>query len=271
MDNSPLTRHERTLICANGHAFDMAKTGYINLLPVQNKHSKDPGDSKAMVQSRRAFLAQGHYDPIVTAIIESMPDALKQRTDLNLLDAGCGEGHYLRQLVALLGVNHQVDATGLDISKWAVAEASKRAKEIDWIVGSNAHLPIESGRFDWVMCAFGFPVFEEFARVLDTSGWLLLVESGPDHLLELRKILYPAVKPFKETYANGIEGFDLQHKSRCTFRFHLPDQDSIGQLLSMTPHIHKAPYSGRQAAQALEQLELTADISLRWYQKQGNE
>lgn len=269
LDQLPLTRHDRTLVCANGHAYDIAKTGYVNLLPVQKKHSKDPGDSKEMVAARRDFLAQGYYDPIITAIIDSLPETLKQLSKVRLFDAGCGEGHYLRQIVAQLEPSYEMDAVGLDISKWAITDASKRNKSIDWIVGSNAHVPVAEQRFDWIMCAFGFPVFPEFARIMSDQGWLLLVESGEDHLIELRKILYPEIKPHRVTYEDGIEGFVLQQESNHRFAFTLENAEDIGRLLAMTPHIHKASYEGKQAALALQKIDLTADIKLRWYQKQG--
>ncbi|MCO4785340.1 putative RNA methyltransferase [Marinomonas atlantica] len=269
LDQLPLERNERTLVCPKGHAYDIAKTGYVNLLPVQKKHSKDPGDSKEMVASRREFLANGHYDPVIHAILDSLPLHPKQVSELSVFDAGCGEGHYLRLLSKHLREQTQLDATGLDISKWAITDASKRDKQIDWIVGSNAHIPVAEGRFDWVMCAFGFPVVSEFARVLKQQGWLLLVESGSDHLIELRKILYPEIKPYHATFAEGLDGFELKHELNHRFSFTLTDAEQIGQLLSMTPHIHKAPYEGRQAALALQMIDLTADIKLRWYQKQG--
>lgn len=269
LDQLPLVRSDRSLACARGHTYDIAKTGYINLLPVQKKHSKDPGDSKEMVLARRDFLAGGHYAPIVDGILASLPDSLRATEALSLLDAGCGEGYYLRQLVQALQASHDVDATGLDISKWAVTEASKRAKEMDWIVGSNAHIPTVSERFDWIMCAFGFPVAEEFYRTLKEDGWLLLVESGADHLIELRRVLYPEIRPYKATFSDGLDGFNLIHESDHRHTFELDDKAQIEQLLSMTPHIHKAPYAGREAALALEHITLTADIKLRWYQKQG--
>lgn len=269
LDQLPLERNERALVCPKGHAYDIAKTGYVNLLPVQKKHSKDPGDSKEMVASRREFLAKGHYDPVIQAILDSLPQPLQQMSDLSVFDAGCGEGHYLRQLSQQLRERKQLDAIGLDISKWAITDASKRDKQIDWIVGSNAHVPVADGRFDWVMCAFGFPVVSEFTRILKQQGWLLLVESGSDHLIELREILYPEIKSYQATFAEGLDGFVLKHELNHRFSFSLTDAEQIGQLLSMTPHIHKAPYEGRQAALALQMIDLTADIKLRWYQKQG--
>ena len=41
------------LLCAANHSFDRAKEGYVNLLPVQKKRSKRPGDSLEMVLGRR--------------------------------------------------------------------------------------------------------------------------------------------------------------------------------------------------------------------------
>ena len=65
-----LVFNEQSYRCTNNHSFDQAKEGYVNLLPVQHKHSKDPGDNKAMVNARRAFLDLGFYQPLVKAITE---------------------------------------------------------------------------------------------------------------------------------------------------------------------------------------------------------
>ena len=268
IDQLPLSHTDRTLTCAANHSYDIAKSGYVNLLPVQNKHSKDPGDSKEMVAARQALLLSGVYDPIVAFVNQTLPDALQSRTEIKFLDAGSGEGHYLRWLKHELGC--RLSATGLDISKWAVTAASKKSKEITWIVGSNAHIPVANEQFDCVMCAFGFPVVDEFSRVLAKDGWLVLVESGPKHLIELREILYPEIRTFKKTFADGLDGFTLEYEHQHQFDFHLDSQERISQLLSMTPHIHKAPYNGRQAAMALQSIDLTADISVRWFKKQGN-
>jgi len=45
----------KSYVCQNQHSFDLAKEGYLNLLPVQYKHSKEPGDSKQMMLARREF------------------------------------------------------------------------------------------------------------------------------------------------------------------------------------------------------------------------
>lgn len=66
--HAPLSRSENSYICPQRHQFDLAKEGYVNLLPVQFKRSRDPGDSAEMMQARRAFLDGGYYQPLREAI-----------------------------------------------------------------------------------------------------------------------------------------------------------------------------------------------------------
>lgn len=54
LDGLPLRRASNAWQCKAGHNF-IASQGYTHHLPVQNKRSLDPGDSKAMVAARRRF------------------------------------------------------------------------------------------------------------------------------------------------------------------------------------------------------------------------
>ena len=69
--HAPLSRSDNHYSCPQRHQFDLAKEGYVNLLPVQFKRSRDPGDSAEMMQARRAFLDAGHYRPLRRA--EALP------------------------------------------------------------------------------------------------------------------------------------------------------------------------------------------------------
>ena len=91
--HAPLTRAEKTFICPLGHQFDRAKEGYVNLLPVQHKRSRDPGDSAEMMQARRAFLDAGHYQPLRDAVVDLLRQYLTEGASA-MLDIGCGEGYY---------------------------------------------------------------------------------------------------------------------------------------------------------------------------------
>ena len=262
LDGAPLHRTGSTWRCAAGHSFDIASQGYTNLLPVQNKRSRDPGDSKAMVAARQRFLTAGFYQPIAAAVNQATLANLPLNATASCLDAGCGEGYYLRELAAATGHEQTLALLGLDISKWAVLSAAKQDQRPSWVVGSNANLPVQSGTLDRVLCIFGFPVYAEFARVLKPDGQLLQVDAGPDHLRELREIIYPSLKPERATERQSPEGFT--HLSSEIVRYHLDltGAEQIADLLAMTPHLYRANAEGRAKAAALTALSVTVDVRL---------
>lgn len=82
--HAPLTPAENSYICPQGHTFDKAKEGYVNLLPVQHKRSRDPGDSAEMMQARRAFLDAAHYQPLRVAVAQWCPSRLKPSSMMSI-------------------------------------------------------------------------------------------------------------------------------------------------------------------------------------------
>ena len=263
LDGQPLRRVAATWRCASGHSFDVASQGYANLLPVQNKRSRDPGDSKEMVAARRRFLNSGAYQPIAEAVSRATLAGLP--TSASCLDAGCGEGYYLRQLATAAGERQNLAILGVDISKWAVLAAAKQDRRPAWLVGSNANLPVQSATLDRVLCLFGFPAYAEFARVLKPGGQLLMVDPGPDHLRELRQIIYPTLKPERTATAPVPAGFSPLPGEAVRFSLALAGAGPIADLLAMTPHLHRASAEGRARAAALTALELTAEVRLALY------
>lgn len=253
--------------CAQGHCFDVASQGYIHLLPVQNKRSKDPGDSKEMVAARRRYLDSGVYQPIADWMAVAALQDVTAGQSLACLDAGCGEGYYLRQLAQQAAGQVELAVLGLDISKWAVMAAAKRDKAMRWVVGSNANLPVQAATLDRVLCMFGFPVYSEFARVLKSGGRLLQIDAGPDHLRELREVIYPVLKPEKEVPATAPEGFSLAGQDSLRYRFSLESAGQIADLLVMTPHLYRATAEGRARAAALTRIDLTVDVRLAVWQR----
>ncbi len=264
LDRSPLHRDGTALRCANGHTFDIASQGYVNLLPVQNKRSLDPGDSKLMVAARRRFLSAGHYAPIAAAVNRTVLSGLTATPPALCLDAGCGEGYYLRQLAADAQANAvPLALLGLDISKWAVLAAAKQQKQATWVVGSNASLPVMPASIDRLLCLFGFPVYPEFARVLKPGGFLLQVDAGPDHLRELREIIYPTLKPARSAATSTPSGFVSADNESLRFGVTITGAEPIADLLAMTPHLYRASAEGRARAAALTEISLTIDVRLQ--------
>ncbi|MCD1647199.1 putative RNA methyltransferase [Marinobacter adhaerens] len=266
LDGCPLTPSEKTWQCENGHSFDVARQGYVHLLPVQKKRTLDPGDSKEMVAARQRFLSAGFYTKIAEAVSDWALQSLPSEGAGSVLDAGSGEGYYLRHLANVAG-NTELAMIGVDISKWAVLAAAKQDKQTRWVVGSNANLPVLPESLDLVLCLFGFPVYSEFARVLKPGGQVIQVDAGADHLRELREIIYPELKPPGDTGSAAPEGFRQLDSTVVRFPLDLPDQASIADLLAMTPHLYRATPEGLEKAGALESLEVTVDVVLKRLEK----
>lgn len=268
LDSDPLMPEGQSWCCPAGHSFDTARQGYVHLLPVQKKRSLDPGDSKAMVAARQRFLNAGYYEPIADAVSKAvLQDSMAQYSSLSCLDAGCGEGYYLRKLAAA-NDDIALSLAGLDISKWATLAAAKQDKRPRWVVGSNASIPVLPATLDCVLCLFGFPVYSEFARVLKPGGALIQADAGPNHLRELRKIIYPSLNPDKPPVTEAPEGFSLQATETVCFPLTLDDPAAIADLLAMTPHFYRAPTAGREKAASLQQLTVTVEVRLTRFVRQ---
>src|SRR5437762_1734952 len=167
----PLTREERRVVCARGHAFDIARSGYINLLQPQERRSLNPGDSEEAVAARRRFLDRGHAEPLLNAI------RVVAGAPARILDAGCGEGYYLGSL------GH---GSGIDISTAAIDLAARRYPHCEWIVANaDRFITYADATFDLVMSITGRMNAGEFRRVLRDDGFLLVAVSAPDDLIDL--------------------------------------------------------------------------------------
>src|SRR6202521_4092071 len=103
-----LQREDRRLVCPRLHSFDVARSGYINLLQPQERRSKRPGDTAEAVAGRRRLHERGVTEPLLRGIAEMIG---ARSTDV-VLDAGCGDGFYLGSLAHQAGF----DAHGVDIS-----------------------------------------------------------------------------------------------------------------------------------------------------------
>lgn len=271
LDGLPLVPVDRQLRCVNGHSFDLARQGYVNLLPVQNKKSREPGDSADMVEARRRFLDAGFYEPISrqvnTLVLHHLPGG-----EVCVMDAGCGEGYYLDQLSrALESSGRNVNLVGLDIAKPAVLAATRRNKRITWLVASNSNPALLPATADMILCMFGFPIYPAFARMLKPGGRLLLVDAGPDHLVQLREIIYPEVRKSPPPALDKAlqAGFELVASQILRYQTADLDDAQIADLLVMTPHLYRATRAGKEAAAQLKHIRLTVDVVFRVLEKKS--
>src|ERR1700680_2505882 len=96
--DAELTIEATAATCPNAHSFDRARSGYLNLLLSNKKQSAEPGDSPAMMRSRRAFLQGGFYDQMAAAANAAVGEVLAGRTETHVADLGCGEGFFTARL-----------------------------------------------------------------------------------------------------------------------------------------------------------------------------
>lgn len=254
-----LKKQEKQYICRNGHGFDIARQGYVNLLTVQQKHSLDPGDTKLQVLARRAFLDGGFYEPIVRALIRA---AEENDAAGNLLDVGCGEGYYCAQLSRALGL----PLTGVDISKEAVRCAAGRYKDADWLCATAAHLPVEDGSVGVLTSLFSVTLPGEFYRVLREGGLFLQVVAAEDHLLGLKSIIYDELTHKEKQPTRMLPGFGLISAERVRFSFTV-EGVQVKQLLAMTPHVFRIGRAGAERLIKTEKLTDTASCVLNVYRR----
>ena len=157
---------ENSLKCKNHHSFDLAKFGYVNLAP-QVKQSKDY--DKSNFKNRQLILEAGFYQPILKKLLEIL-SSLPQHG--NLLDIGCGEGYYARNLQAQLPDKH---IYAFDLSKESIQLAAKsdHSLTVNWFVGDLAHIPIQDASMDMILDIFSPANYQEFQRVLQKNGLLI--------------------------------------------------------------------------------------------------
>lgn len=232
----PLTREERRYRCEQNHSFDMARQGYVNLLPVQQKHSRNPGDTREQVLSRRSFLESGAYRPIVEAVKTA---AMRYSKGGPVLDVGCGEGYYAVRVAQAL----DAELTGLDISKEAVRCAAAKYKGPAWVCGTAAHLPVSDGSVGVLMSMFALTIPGEFRRVLKEDGIFIQVLAAQDHLMGLKTIIYPEILLKDKDSVPELPGFELLESVPVNFEF-TAEGEQIGNLLSMTPHFWRISAEG---------------------------
>ena len=225
----PLNMDAKGATCDNHHRFDRAKEGYLNLLPVHLKHSREPGDPQVQLQARRHFLRAGYFSPLVHSLSRQLPEQCEA-----LLDIGCGEGFFT---TAMAQQRLDTNLVGIDISKVGVRMAARTAQQqqlsIHYAVASSYAMPLGDHTVDVITRIYAPSKDEELARVLKPQGLLIVVAPGQQHLLKLRETIYQQVRPHEAPTTPA--GFTLVAKHETCE----PLQVSVGEdtraLLDMTP------------------------------------
>jgi 23S rRNA (guanine745-N1)-methyltransferase len=209
-------REKRRVICPRGHSFDVARSGYINLLQPQDRRSKEPGDTADAVAARRRLHDRGVTAPLLDAIAEISSITAEDA----VLDAGCGDGFYAGSLDG--------DTHGVDISLPAIEAAAKRYPDCEWIVANaDRFLPYADASFTRLLSITARMNSGEFRRVIRDDGRLLIAIAAPDDLVELRGAGRDRVVRTIETFAGQ---FTLLDRRRASTIAEL-DRDAVHDVL----------------------------------------
>ncbi|WP_342213720.1 putative RNA methyltransferase [Nocardia wallacei] len=168
---------DRSLACARGHSFDMARQGYVSLLT--GASTKMTGDTADMLDARAAFQRARHFAPIADAVAA----AVTARPPRTILEIGAGTGYYLAAALEAAPAAHGI---ALDVSKPAArrgARAHVRAASV--LADAWRGLPIRDAALTHVLSVFAPRNPDEVARVLAPGGLFVVVTPTARHLSEL--------------------------------------------------------------------------------------
>lgn len=190
-----------SLICAQGHNFDISKKGYVDFV-LNNKQQKNY--DLASFENRHLILEHGMYDHIAQKLLQLIDD-LKLN---NILDVGCGEGYYSKKIAEL--PDRKVLA--FDISKDSIQLAAKGPNTpVEWFIGDLAHLPIQNDSIDGIIDIFSPANYNEFNRILN-QGYVLKVIPNEYHVQELRQQAKDQLKQEKYSNQKVLDYFEQHYE-----------------------------------------------------------
>ena len=260
-----LTLSGKSYICPNNHSFDIAKSGYVNLLLSSGNGKQIHGDNKLMVNARRDFLEKSYYESLLKGLCDVASEYYTEGN--NILDAGCGEGYYTNGMHERLSEKHsEVNICGIDVSKIAVDIAAKKCKKVNYAVASVFHLPVIDESCDIVTTLFAPFCKEEFYRVLRKNGILLMVIPSQRHLFGLKSAIYdePYLNEVKDYH---VDDFEFLNSKRISYEIQLDNNLDIQNLFSMTPYYYKSGKKEQAKIAEINDLKTEVDFEILVYRK----
>ena len=218
----PLLCEKNSLVCSKHHSFDISKHGYVNLAG-GTKGSTEHYDKESF-QKRQQILEAGYYSHISEELIDivgSLPNVV------TVLDCGCGEGFYARELDQRLSEKQLI---AFDISRDSIQLAAKSDKGgVQWFVGDSTNLPIRSHSINCILDIFAPANYAEFRRAMSRTGYIVKVVPGNGHLKEFRELAKDHLR--KSEYSNQSlvdyfeKHFELVERKLVSRTFEMPLED----------------------------------------------
>lgn len=282
----------RTVKCRENHSFDIAKSGYVNLLPPGKEKNSRTGDEKLMLKARSDFLSRGYYSPISEkAACIAADEAHEGDEAFVTLDLGSGEGwHTLNYTKYLVSRGLFPLTVGFDASKHGAEYGMKQSRASSLApthgIGESIvppvcvffpsnifSLPVKDRCADCCLSMFAPIPWDEVKRVLKDDGVLIVISSGEKHLYEMRRMIYDDVilsdsKQSLEEKASAF-GFDEIRAENLTYTMHLSENSEIMSLFTMTPFYYKTSREGRERLTSADSSDVTVDVNYTVFRAGG--
>lgn len=261
-----LVLSENAFRCENGHCFDIARKGYVNLLTTKGRNPKNAGDNSLMVKSRSDFLDKGYYSRLAEFVAQVFSE-YEFESNAFVIDSGCGEGYYTYNYALK---NPKICFVGIDISKNAIEHACTRKNtakldNLSFAVGSSFSLPFCDKSADAVISTFAPVTDKEYARVLKDGGKLIVVSPDKLHLFGLKRVLYDMPYENKPN-AYGLTSFELVSEKKLKYDIELQTNADILNLFAMTPYYYKTSVEAKSRLDSIERLSTSCEFVIQTYQ-----
>ena len=220
---APMERAGDGYACPARHSINVNRKGCINVLstPVDTYYDD------ALFTARSRVFSAGCYRPVIDAIERLLPADSAHR----ILDAGCGDGWYLSELLTR---HPDWCGAGVDISRDAVFHATEHDCEAVWCVADLRRLPFADGAFTAVLDVLTPASYDEFTRVLAPDGVIIKVYPASGYLRELRAARGLALYEEGQVEAYLREKTDVLAHERVTHT--MPTNDALWRdFVWMTP------------------------------------
>lgn len=263
----PLAPAAGSLICPRGHSHDVAREGYVALLPPALRPAT--GDDAAMIAARGAILGAGHFEPLTA----TLADAARTECGLEpsvVLDVGAGTGHHLARMLDVLS---HARGIALDASRHASRRAARAHDRIAAVRGDVwKQVPLGNGSIDLAVSVFAPRNGPELARVLRPGGAFIAVTPRAEHLRELVPLHTIGIDPRKSMrlHRQLAGGMCAGEVRRLTWTLKLT-RDEAAALVRMGPSArHVRPDWERRLASLPEPAHVTAALELRTFRRRSD-
>ena len=241
---APLDVRAQSLICENRHSFDVNKKGFVNLALRQSESYYD----EELFSARASVFDKGFYAPVLRALRLELGDAQK------VLDAGCGEGYYLKEMDMPFGI-------GVDLSREAILRAARERQGPIWCVADLANLPFADASFDALLDVLSPANYTSFSRVLKPGGKLLKVIPGAGYLKEIREAMGLKSHDESRVAEHMRASVGISRVIPITKKYEV-DNETWRDFLRMTPLTKHLSQEERHAIEEKCQGQITIDLLL---------